>query len=92
MKHREDNINIIKSIRTLLALTMKGRPGLCVASALIPAILGVMPYGAALIDKEIMNFLQAESGTGTEYAYAFLQLLISNIFRKVFSSPSAIWS
>ena len=72
MKHREDNINIIKSIRTLLTLTMKGHPGLCMAAALLPAILGVMPYGAALIDREIMNFLQAESGADTEYAYAFL--------------------
>lgn len=72
MKQREDNIHIIMSIRTLLMLTLKGRLCLCMASALLPVILGIMPYGAALIDREIMNFLQTKSGADTEYAYAFL--------------------
>lgn len=72
MKQKENNSNIIKSIHTLLSLTLKKHKILCWAIILFPAILGIMPYGTAIMNKEIMNFLQINSGTNLKYTYALM--------------------
>lgn len=72
MKQMERGTDIKMSVRTLILLALKGQIGLGMAALLASAVLGILPYGTALIDKGIMNLLQSRAGTDMEYAHGLM--------------------